>query len=99
MTGAWSGALTFLLGLIVGLIANYFSPPFKSLMDGLFGTVSYVINPDRFDLTGSWLYEFEEPHRVSPNGKRNETEHVKLRHIGAVVSGEGWTEVEKRRFQ
>ncbi len=83
--------LGFLLGIVGGLITNYISPPFKRAVDSTLGRLFHLLNPDGFDLTGTWEQTFTEP---ATDGKTWEEikETVVLRHLGGTVSGEGVTQ-------
>lgn len=68
-------------------------------MDWVFGYLFHVLNPDRFDLTGTWEQTFKEPVPGDLLTQRPETERLKLRHLGSTVTGEGVIESDKRRFR
>ncbi|MDT3678549.1 MAG: hypothetical protein ROZ64_06910 [Burkholderiaceae bacterium] len=88
----------FALGVVASLVANYMSPPFARVSGNLLGWLFHFVNPDRFDLTGTWEYTFKEPDPIDPKSLREELECLRLRHLGSSVSGEGETKSEKRRF-
>lgn len=88
----------FLLGVIASLVANYISPPFARAAGRLLSWLFHFVNPDRFDLTGTWQYAYEEPDPLDPKSLREERECLRLRHLGSAVTGEGETKAEKRKF-
>jgi len=88
----------FLLGVAGSLIANYMSPPFSRATGKLLGWAFHFLNPDRFDLTGTWQYDYKEPDPSNPSVHRDETECLKIRHLGSAISGEGETKSDKRKF-
>lgn len=88
----------FLLGVVASLVANYMSPPFSRATGKLLSWLFHFLNPDRFDLTGTWEYTYKEPDPSDPNSLREERECLRLRHLGSAVSGEGETKSEKRKF-
>lgn len=87
----------FLLGIIGSLITSYISPPFKRGVDSLLGRAFHFLNPDRFDLTGTWEQAFTEP---ATDGKTWEEikETVVLRHLAGTISGKGVTQDNGRLF-
>jgi len=89
--------LGFLLGIVGGLIANYSSSPFKRAVDSALGRLFHLLNPDRFDLTGTWEQSFTEP-ATDGNTWEEIKETVVLRHLGGTVSGRGVTQDNGRIF-
>ncbi len=85
-------------GILLGLLINYISPPFNHFMDRCFSWLFHLVNPDRFDLTGSWTHSFSEPTTNDPSQWQDVKEKVKLQHIGNRVKGEGKTDVARRDF-
>jgi hypothetical protein len=94
-----SAVVSFALGVFGGLLANYISPPFGRWVQRLFSRLFHILNPDRFDLTGKWEQKFKEPTPEDTSIWRETRELVDLRHLGAVVSGSGETQDDKRRFR
>ncbi len=91
--------LGYIAGVLSTLLANYFSPPFRKTMDGLFAWFSYRVDPHRFDLNGKWIYKYHEPVSKDPDNRRETQEEVILMHRGRTVTGKGVTQDEdKRRF-
>lgn len=91
--------VSFVLGVIGGVLTNYISPPVGRFMEGLFSRLFYLLDPAGFDLTGKWEQTFKEPEPGSPSTWRETKESVKLRHLGAFVSGTGETQNDKRCFR
>lgn len=89
---------TFLLGVIGGLIANHLSRPFSHAVTKALSWTFHVLDPHRFDLSGTWEHSFEEPDPGSSSGKHKETECLRLNHLGNMVSGSGETKADKRNF-
>ena len=94
-----SAILGFVVGVVASLSANYMSPPFSRFIDSVFGRLFHLLNPDRFDLTGTWSHQFKEPMPGNPTEWRDENEKVPLKHLGATVVGIRKTTVEPREFQ
>lgn len=86
-------------GVFAGVLANYISPRFSKAMNAAFGWAFNFLNPDAFDLSGTWDQSFDEPSPEDPATRRTETERVVLTHIGSVVSGRGESRIEKRQFE
>lgn len=80
----------FLLGIVGGLITNYISPPFKRTVDSTLGRLFHLLNPDHFDLTGTWEQTFTEPAADGTTWEEIK-ETVVLRHLGGTISGKGVT--------
>lgn len=89
--------LGLLLGIVGGLVANYVSPPFKRAVDSTLGRLFHLLNPDRFDLTGTWEQAFTEPAGDGTTWEEIK-ETVVLRHLGGTVSGRGVTQDNGRIF-
>lgn len=90
--------LTFFLGVVGGLLTNYLSPPFSRGVTKVLSWMFHILDPNRFDLSGTWEHTFEEPDPGNPLNKRKETECLRLNHLGNVVSGTGETKLDKRYF-
>ena len=93
-----SGFAGFLVGVIGSMIANYLSPPFARFVITLFGRVSSFINPDRFDLTGTWQITYLEPEHNNIQNIVEEVEKAAFNHIGNRVTGESRSERYIREF-
>lgn len=90
--------VTFFLGVVGGLLANYLSLPFSRGVTKMLSWMFHILDPNRFDLSGTWEHTFEEPDPGNPLSKRKETECLRLNHLGNVVSGTGETKLDKRYF-
>ncbi|HMH52341.1 MAG TPA: hypothetical protein VK548_19030 [Candidatus Acidoferrum sp.] len=90
--------LGFLLGIVGGLITNYISPPVKRSVESILGRFFHLLNPDRFDLTGTWEQTFTEPATDRETWEEIK-ETVLLRHLGGTVSGRGVTQDNGRLFR
>ena len=87
-----------LIGVITGLIVNYISPPFNRTVTSFFSWLFQLMNPDKFDLTGNWEQIFSEPKPQNTEENRKVIEKIKLKHVGANVTGDGVTDIDPRRF-
>src|SRR3990167_2811973 len=85
-------------GIFLGLFVNYVSPRFNEWINVKLSRISYWLNPEKFDLTGKWEQEFDEPDPANPDNKRTVKEKIELRHIGNQIKGEGTTSVDPRHF-
>lgn len=94
----WKYILTGASGLIIGLFANYISPPFNRLADKVFGWFFCFMDPDRFDLTGTWIQTFTECCEEDLTQWREVKEKIILCHLGNRVSGDGDTDTKPRHF-
>lgn len=88
----------FVLGVVAGLIANYLSPPIRRMVERVLGWAFHFINPDRFDLTGTWRHTYSEPTPGTPQVRRSCEETVRVRHVGSIVGGTGEVTGDGRRF-
>lgn len=91
--------LTFVLGCIASLIANYLSPPIRRASESALSFVFHLFNKDRFDLTGKWNQTFSEPEPGNVTKWNEINEVAKLRHLGSRVTGRGETQTPHRIFR
>lgn len=89
--------VAFFVGIVGGVITNYISPPFKRAVDTALGLVFHMLNPDRFDLTGTWEQTFTEPAADATTWEEIK-ETVVLRHLGGTISARGVTHDNGRVF-
>ena len=87
----------FVLGIVSGLVANYVSPSLNRLVDSSLGWLFHLLDPDRFDLTGTWEQTFAEPTEDAAMWEEVK-ELVNFRHLGARVTGKGTTRDNGRIF-
>ena len=80
-------------------MASYIFPAFRTVVDTGISTITSLLSPNSFNLTGTWTYEFREPDPESPEQKRTDTEKVRIRQIGNFLWGVGETERFKRKFK
>lgn len=88
----------FILGIFGGLIANFFSPGFSRWVLRVLSKLLFFADSSRYDLSGLWKYEYEEPSPGAPHVPRKIIERVDLRHLGMTVDGKGTTDVDPREF-
>lgn len=90
--------ISFIGGVVSGLIANYLLPPFRRIVEAMFSQLFYVLNPDKYDLTGKWKQTFTEPSAHDPSQWEEVTEIAEFRHIGNKITGTGETQDDHRQF-
>lgn len=90
--------ITFIVGFILSLLANYLSPSFKRIVDNIFSWTFHLLDKDRFDLTGKWQQIFREPKSGNPIQCVETKEIVHLKHLGNKISGSGTTQDNHRQF-
>lgn len=99
LVGSFAGFLgTLLSGIFLGLFVNYVSPRFNDWVSAKISRMFHWLNPEKFDLTGNWEQEFDEPDPANPINKRTVKEKISLRHIGSQIKGEGTTSIDPRQF-
>ena len=74
-------------------------PGFRRIIDSSFSFVFNVLNPNSFNLSGTWEYEYHEPSQDDPKKKVTEKEKVKITQIGNVIWATGETQKYKRTFK
>ncbi|MGH3849839.1 MAG: hypothetical protein ACRDRT_09065 [Pseudonocardiaceae bacterium] len=90
--------LGFLVGVISGIVANYFSPAFSRFLARTLGSIAFRFNPDRFDLTGVWIATSEEPASTDSLVRCAVTERVEVTHLGALIQGRSMVTADGRKF-
>ena len=90
--------MKFIIGLLIGLIANYVFPSFRKLMDTLIAKIFHIIEPSKFDLTGKWEQQFSEPSPENSSQWAQTTEIIELKQLADSVSGTGTTQNDHRIF-
>lgn len=90
--------LGFFLGIVSGLVANFFSPAFSMGVLRTFSRLLYWADSERFDLTGTWEHTCLEPTPGAPEVLRQVKERVELNQLGVTVTGTGRTDIDPREF-
>src|SRR5574337_960822 len=88
----------FVLGIIAGFIANYITPGLTTFVNQKISTVFNLLNPDRYDLTGTWEQNFKEPDPAQSSTWISENETIRLKHLGNIITGTGQTKRLPRTF-
>ncbi|MDP3350702.1 MAG: hypothetical protein Q8S92_17050 [Hydrogenophaga sp.] len=86
------------VGALVALLVNFFSPTFSRWVVALFSKLLWLLDPNRFDLTGTWRHTYLEPTPGNVETLRTIVETVKLKQVGTTVVGQGETDIDKRTF-
>ena len=88
----------FVVGIATGFIANYITPKATTFINKIISSLFNMLNPDRYDLTGTWVQTFKEPDDNGSSEWVDETEQVRLSHLGNIVTGSGVTKSAPRTF-
>lgn len=91
--------LNLLIGAVIALTVNFFSPAFSRWVLSVFSRVLLHLDPYRFDLSGTWQQTYQEPTPGDIGTLRTVVETVKLKQVGTTVAGDGETDIDRRTFR
>ena len=91
--------ISFIIGIASSLVATYIFTSVRRVIDGFLSFLFNLLNPNSFNLSGTWEGKFVEPSAEDPEMKVQEIEKVKIFQVGTIIWAKSETQSNKRIFK